>query len=131
MKTPDVNLDIKINPFMANFQTPTIRRMIEQYQDDIRKKKIPLAKVSKARYDLLELQEILKRRIHGVTKDPTSWKDVEGCEVYISATDQMGTVVRPFDSLTVLVEWGENGQENDYYPEELEIRVPGHIWQMP
>ena len=131
MKTPPINLDVKINPFLGEFPTERVRLMIEKLQDSIRKKTIPKEKVQKARTELMEFQEIYKRRIWAAGKDSETWAMVRGCEVYILPTEQMGTVVGPHDALTVTVEWGENGQENDYYPEELEIRIPSHVWQIP
>lgn len=126
-------MTMPLNPFLVALMPEQLLKMIAATQDGIRKKTIPATMRGKVKFELMDMQNALKHRIAAITasEDVDLWGAMVGLPVLIVPTDQMGTIVGPHDCLTVDVEWGGNGQENDYYPSELEIKVPNHVWQVP
>lgn len=121
------------NPFLIGLSPGQLLNMIEIIQDGIRKKTIPATVRGKKKFELMELQDTLKWQVEQVktSESVELWGKMIGLPVMILPRDQMGTITGPHDALTVNVEWGTNGQEDDYYPSELDIRIPPYIWQIP
>lgn len=134
MKLPPLNPQIKINPFLKNFSTVTIYKMIEDHRRILTEKKVEQKTRAEVRFTLLELQEILSQRLHACEENDTDtnlWAAQVGTQVLIRPTEEMGSITGDCDALCIDVEWGQDGQLNSFYPSELEIRVPSYIWQVP
>lgn len=126
-------MTIPLNPFLVALMPEQLLKMIAQTQDGIRKKTIPATMRGKVKFELMDMQNALKWQVERVktSEDVGLWGKMIGLPVMILPRDEMGTITGPKDGLTVNVEWGTSGQENDYYPMELDIRIPSYIWQIP
>lgn len=126
-------MNLPKNPFLVSLSPGQLLNMIEIMQDGIRKKTIPATTRGKKKFELMELQDTLKWQVEQVktSEDVELWGKMIGLPVMILPLDEMGTITGPKDGLTVNVEWGTSGQENDYYPMELDTRIPSYIWQIP
>lgn len=121
------------NPFLIGLSPGQLLNMIEIMQDGIRKKTIPATVRGKKKFELMELQDTLKWQVEQVktSENVELWGKMIGLPVMILPRDQMGTITGQKDALSVNVEYGDKGAEDDYYPSELDIRIPSYIWQIP
>ncbi len=122
-----------LNPFLLALTPEQLLKMIASTQDGIRKKTIPATMRGKVKFELMDMQNALKWQVERVktSEDVGLWGKMIGLPVMILPRDEMGTVTGPKDALSVNVEYGDRGQEDYFYPSELEVKVPNHIWQVP
>lgn len=126
-------MNMPLNPFLVALSPEQLLKMIAQTQDGIRKKTIPATMRGKVKFELMDMQNALKHKIAVIScsEDVELWGAMVGLPVLIRPRDEMGTVTGVKDALSINVEWGDKGQEDDFYPSELDIRVPNHVWQIP
>ena len=128
-------MTMPLNPFLVALSPEQLLKMIASTQDGIRKKTVPATMRGKVKFELMDMQNALKHKIEVLQQNPEAaelWgRDAVGLPVLIGPRDEMGTVTGPKDALSVNVEWGDKGQEDDFYPSELDIRIPSYIWQIP
>lgn len=133
MNTPPVFTPAPQNPFLMNLSPEQLIKMIDAIQDGLSKKTISVAHRGSKKFELMGLQDTLKWKIERLktSEDVDLWGSMVGLPVMIRPRGEFGTITGKKDAFSVMVEYGDKGAEDDFYPSELDVRVPAYLWRMP